>query len=216
MLEVQLVHVVFGLQGKDLVLGLLRESTAGLSEVVELLDALDGLANLLAIATVDLVLDGLLLTSGVDLLLHKPIVGLELVVVVQALVERVLFKLDLVAVTLNHYLLNLVFLNVLVNSVVLARIKGWQCVETIRARSQVEALEGDTELLANCRVLNFGHTEGLLFIELLLGSLNLTGENHQASNHDRYILVLLLIGGLTYFFSCSNFLVKLSASRWRR
>ena len=216
MLEVQFVHVVLGFQGKDLVLGLFGESGAGLGEVVELLDALDGLANLLVVATVDLVLDGLLLASSVDLLLHELVAGLDIVVVAKTLVERVLLELDLVAVTLDHNLLDLVLLDVLVNSVVLSRIQGRQCFEAVRAGLQVVAVEGDAELLTDCGVINLVHTKGFFFLELLLGSLNLAGENHQASNYDRYRLDLLMIERLTYFFSCSNFLVKLSASRWRR
>ncbi len=70
MLKVELVHIVLGLKSKDLVLGLLRETVASLGEVVELLDALNDGADLLVVAAVDLVLNGLLLTGVINLLLE--------------------------------------------------------------------------------------------------------------------------------------------------
>ena len=168
MLEVQFVHVVLRLQGQDLVLGLLRQSVTSLGQVVQLFDSLDNATDLFVEAGVDLVLNGLLLTGCVDLLLELLVLALELVVGVQLLVKLVLTKLDLVRVSLEHHLLDLVLVNVLVHSVFFAGSERGKLIESVRSGLHVEAIKRDTELLTNLRVIDVKHTLGLLLLELLL------------------------------------------------
>ena len=159
---------MLSLERQDLVLGLLRQAVTGLSQVVQLLDALNNATDLLVEARVDLVLDGLLLTGGVDLLLELLVLALELVEGVQLLVKLVLTKLDLVRVSLEHHLLDLILVNVLVHSVFFAGSEGGKLIESVRSGLHVEAVERDTELLTNLWVVNVKHTPGLLLLELLL------------------------------------------------
>ena len=67
-LEVELVDVVLCLQGKDLVLSLLRASLAGLGQVVELLDTINDGPDLAVISVVNLILHILLLAADINLL----------------------------------------------------------------------------------------------------------------------------------------------------
>ena len=182
MLEVQFVHVVLRLERQDLVLGLLRQSVTSLSQVVQLLDTLNNASDLFVEAGVDLVLDGLLLTGCVDLLLELLVLALELIEGVQLLVKLVLTELDLVRVSLEHDLLDLVLVDVLVHSVFFAGSEGGKLVESVRSRLHVEAVKRDTELLTNLRVIDVKHTLGLLLLELLLRLLHLSSEHHQAPN----------------------------------
>ena len=93
-------------------------------------------------------------------------------------------------VTLHHNLLNLIFLNVLVNLVRFSGLQSRQFVEAVCASRHVVALKRDTELLSDSWVFNFLDTEGFLFLKLLLSCLNLTSKNHQASKKNRYRLDL--------------------------
>ena len=180
MLEVEFVHIVLGLQGKDLIVCLLGQTVTGLRQVVQLLDTLNDVADLLVVTGVHLVLDGLLLASRVDLLLELLVLTSELVEGVQLLVELVLTKLDLVGVSLDHDLLDLIFLDVLVDSVLLARGERGQLVEPVRPRLHIEAIKRDTEGLTDLWVLDVENALVFLLLELLLGGLNLTCKDHQA------------------------------------
>ena len=180
MLEVEFVHIVLGLQGKDLIVCLLGQTVTGLRQVVQLLDTLNDVADLLVVTGVHLVLDGLLLASRIDLLLELLVLTSELVEGVQLLVELVLTKLDLVGVSLDHDLLDLIFLDVLVDSVLLARGERGQLVEPVRPRLHIEAIKRDTEGLTDLWVLDVENALVFLLLELLLGGLNLTCKDHQA------------------------------------
>ena len=173
-LEVELVHIVLSLEGKDLVLGLLRESGAGLSEVIELLDALNDATDLLVEAIVDLVLNSLLLTGSINLLLKRLVATLKVVVGVEGLVELVFLQFDLVAVTLDHNLLDLILLNSLVYSVLLAGLEGWELIEAVGPRRHVVTIKRDTKSFTDIRVVDLGHTSTLFLFELLLGGLDLS------------------------------------------
>ena len=218
MLEVEFVHVVLSLKGQNLILSLLRESVASLGEVVELLNALDDATDLLVQATVNLVLNGLLLAGGIDLLLELLVLALKLVECVELLVQLVLTQLDLVAVPLDHDLLNLILLDMLIDSVLLADGEGGELIESVSPGAHIVAFQGDTESLTDLRVFDREYILGFFLFELLLGSLNLTCKDHQAPkfNGYRFRTLSISLGKCTYFFSCSNFLVKLSASRYRR
>lgn len=187
-LEVELVHIVLSLKGKDLVLGLLRESGASLSEVVELLDALDDATNLLVEAIVDLVLNSLLLTGSINLLLKRLVATLKVVVGVEGLVELVFLQFDLVAVTLDHNLLDLILLNSLVDSVLFAGLEGWELIEAVGPRRHVVTIKRDTKSFTDIWVVDLGHTSSLLLFELFLGSLDLSSEYHKA-----FLLMLELL-----------------------
>ena len=211
------------LEGEDLILGFLAQSVASLGEAVALLDLVNEATDFLVVALVDLVLDGLLLTLGINLLLELLIVSLKSVELNKGLVELVLLQLDLVSVTLDHGLLDLVLLDALVDSVLLAGLQSGELFTSERASLQIEALEGDTELLTSVGIINVLDRLGLLLDQLLLGLLDLSREHHKSPKfkHDRYKTCsgdpLAIYQALpTYFFSCSNFLVKESASRWRR
>jgi len=94
------------------------------------------------------------------------------------LVELVLTELNLVTVSLNHDLLDLILLDRLVDSVFLAWGESGQLIKTVSSRGHIVAIKRDTELLTDLRVINRGDTLGLLLLELFLGSLNLTCEHH--------------------------------------
>ena len=116
---------MLGLEGKDLILGLLRKSRTGLGKVIELLDAFNHALDLSLDATVDLVLDSLLITGGINLLLELLVSTFELIERIESLIELVLLQLDLMSVSLDHDLLNLILCNVLIDSILLGRSSSW-------------------------------------------------------------------------------------------
>ena len=179
-LEVELVHVMLSLKSKNLVLGLLAESVASLGEAVALLNLVNETADLLVVASIDLVLDGLLLTSSINLLLELLVARLKLVELDESLVELVLLQLDLVSVTLNHDLLNLILLDALSDSILGSRRELESLGVPEGPGAHVEAFKRDTELFTNLRIIDFEDGTSLLINELLLGLLNLTSEDHEA------------------------------------
>ena len=102
------------------------------------------------------------------MLLELLVLTLELVVCVQLLVELVLSQLDLVTVSLNHDLLNLVLLDMLIDSILFAWGKRGQFVKPISPRLHIVTVERNSKRLTDLRVIYFEHALILLFFELLL------------------------------------------------
>ena len=95
MLEVELVNVVLGFKGQNLVLSLLGASLTGLGKIVELLDAIDDSFDLTVESIINLILDILLFTANVDLFAQVLVLALEVVEACQSLVKLVLKTFDL-------------------------------------------------------------------------------------------------------------------------
>ena len=118
---------------------------------------------------------------SINLLFKRLVAALKVVVGIEGLVELVFLKFDLVAVTLDHNLLDLILLNSLVYSVLLAGLEGWELIETVGPRRHVVTIKRDTKSFTDIRVVDLGHTSSLLLLELLLGGLDLSSEYHKAS-----------------------------------
>ena len=71
-------------------------------------------------------------------------------------------------VSLDHDLLDLILLDMLVDSVLLARSKLGQLIESVGPRRHIEAIERDTKLLTDLRVFDVENASSFLFLELLL------------------------------------------------
>ena len=159
-------------------MGLLGESCTGLGEVVKFLDALNDALDLSVDASVDLVLDSLLVTGGINLLLELLVSALELIESVESLIKLVFLQLDLMSVSLDHDLLNLVLCNVLIDSIFLAGLKSWQFVSSESSRGHIEAFEWNTEGLTDVGIIDVENTLVLLLIKLFLSGLNLACQYH--------------------------------------
>ena len=126
------------------------------------------------------------MTVNIDLLLKLLIAASELIVGVESFIELVLLQLDLVRVSLDHDLLNLILLNVLVDSILLASLEGWELIETVSSGAHIITIKRDTESLTDLRVIDVKDVSSFLLLELLLGGLNLSSEYHQAPKFSRY------------------------------
>lgn len=178
-LEVEFVHVVFGLERENLILRLLRKPIASLGQPVQLLDAINFDTDLLVQAAVNLVLNHLLLAGGVDLLLELLVLAFDLVKGVQALVQLVFAELYLVGISFNHDLLDLVLVDVLVNFILLTG--GQSSLGKVpRSRLHIKTVEWDTEFFTHSRVIDIKHAFCFLFFKLLLRSFDLTCQDHKA------------------------------------
>ena len=89
-------------------------------------------------------------------------------------------------VSLDHDLLNLILLNVLVDSILLALLEGWELIETVSSGAHIITIKRDTESLTDLRVIDVKDVFSFLLLELLLGGLNLSSEYHQAPKFSRY------------------------------
>ena len=96
------------------------------------------------------------------------VLTLKLVEGVQLLVELVLSQLDLVTVSLYHDLLNLVLLDMLIDSILFSWGKRGQLVEPISPRLHIVTVERDAKRLTDLWVIYLEHVLILLFLELLL------------------------------------------------
>jgi len=165
-----------------------------LGEVAEFLDALNYTSDLFVKTTVDLVLDCLLLTSGINLLFELLVATLELVEGVQGLIELVFLQLDLVGISLDHDLFDLILLDVLVNSILFGGLERWKFIETVSSSCHVVTIKRDTKSLTHLRIIDFEDVPGFLLFKILLGLLDLTSKYHQA-----LLLVLELLGEAVSF-----------------
>lgn len=156
-----------------------------MGEIAELLDALNDTSDLFVKTTVDLVLDCLLLTSCINLLLELLVATLKLVESVQRLIELVLLQLDLMGISFDHNLLDLILLDVLVNSILFGGLERWEFVETVSSSCHIVTIKRDTKSLTHLRVIDLKDVSGFLLLEILLGLFDLTSKNHQA-----FLLVL--------------------------
>lgn len=102
------------------------------------------------------------------MLLELLVLALKLVVGVQLLVELVFSQLDLMRVSLNHDLLNLVLLDMLVDSILFAWGKRGQLVKPISPCLHIVTVERNAKRLTDLWVFYFEHALILLFLELLL------------------------------------------------
>ena len=96
------------------------------------------------------------------------VLTLKLVEGVQLLVELVLSQLDLVTVSLYHDLLNLVLLDMLIDSILFSWSKRGQLIEPISSRLHIVTVERDAKRLTDLWVIYLEHVLILLFLELLL------------------------------------------------
>ena len=96
-------------------------------------------------------------------------------------------------ISLDHDLLNLILLDGLVDSVLLAGGKSGELVETIGTGGQIVTVKRDSEGLTDSGIVDIHDTSGLLLLEFLLCGLNLTSENHQAPKISRYIISTIQI-----------------------
>lgn len=97
-LKSELVNLVLSLEGKDLIVGVLAETLAVVSETVDLLDVVDVLSDLTVVSFVDAPLVAQLLSPGIDLLAERLVLRLEFVKLSESLVTSILEELDLVLV----------------------------------------------------------------------------------------------------------------------
>ena len=83
-------------------------------------------------------------------------------------------------VTFDHDLLNLVFLNALADSVLLALWECWKLFESVSPRLHVTTLKWDAEQFAHVRIIDLKHALRFFVNELFLCLLNLTREDQKA------------------------------------
>ena len=140
------------------------------------------MADFLLVALVDLVLDGLLVPGFIDVLLELFVLTLKRCERVQGFVQSILHLFYQVSVSLDHDLLDLVFLDALVESILSGAFEWRQLVESVRPSLHVETFQWDSKLLPHCRVINISDTFGLLLKKLVLGCLYLASKHHQSPN----------------------------------
>ena len=130
-----------------------------------------------------------MLTGCIDLLLQSLIPRSKLVELDIHFVELVLFEFDLMRVTFDHDLLNLVFLDALVDSVLRALWKWWKLLEAVSPRLHVSTFEWNSEQLANVRIIDLEHALRFFVDELFLRLLNLACEDQKT-----FVLMFKLLG----------------------
>ena len=134
-----------------------------------------------------MVLNGSLLTGGVNLLLQLLVTRLELVELNVHFVKLVLLKFDLVRITFYHYLLDLVLLYTLGDSVFFAGCKRRQLFEAVGSCLHVEAFERDTELFTDTWIIDLEYTTRFFVDKLFLGLFYLAIEDQKAPKKNGFI-----------------------------
>ena len=102
MFKAKLIHFVFCLECKDLVVGFLAETLSIISQIVELLDLLHCVPNLTSVPLVNPGLVSQLLSPDINLASEHFVLRLQIVEFCQCGVEFVFKKFDLVLV-LSHF-----------------------------------------------------------------------------------------------------------------
>jgi hypothetical protein len=100
-LKSELVDIVLSLQGQNLIVGVLAEALAVVSEAIDFLDFVDVFTNFFVVDFINAPLVAELLSPGVNLLAERLILRLELVKLSQSLLASIFEELDLVLV-LGH------------------------------------------------------------------------------------------------------------------
>ena len=94
MLKSELVNLVLGLEGEDLIVGVLAETLAIVGRSVQLLDVINGFVDLATVALVDARLVAQLLAPGVNVLTQGFVLRLQVIELSRCLFASVLKKLD--------------------------------------------------------------------------------------------------------------------------
>jgi hypothetical protein len=97
-LKGELVNLVLGLQGEDLIISILAEALAVVCRRVQLLNVLNSFVDLARVALVDARLVTQLLAPGVDVLAEGLVLRLQIVQLSGGLLASVLEELDLVLI----------------------------------------------------------------------------------------------------------------------
>jgi len=97
-LKGELVNLVLGLQGEDLIISILAEALAVVCRRVQLLNVLNSFVDLARVALVDARLVTQLLAPGVDVLAEGLVLRLQIVQLGGGLLASVLEELDLVLI----------------------------------------------------------------------------------------------------------------------
>jgi hypothetical protein len=97
-LKGELVNLVLGLQGEDLIISILAEALAVVCRRVQLLNVLNSFVDLARVALVDARLVMQLLAPGVDVLAEGLVLRLQIVQLGGGLLASVLEELDLVLI----------------------------------------------------------------------------------------------------------------------